>query len=264
MTGNNFVAGAVLQMGGVPAGSVSVVNPTRITATAPGLPPGTVNDIAVTNPGGASGSLLEGWFADFLDVPQTHGFHDDIETVFRNGVSAGCGAGNYCPASFVTRAQIAVLLLKGEHGESYQPPACSGTVFIDVPCPAGQNVHWINQLAAEGITGGCGGGRYCPGSPLTREQMAVFLLKGKHGGAYQAPACSATIFSDVPCPAGQFVNWINQLSAEGITAGCGGGNYCPDATTPRGQMATFLVRTFSLAPAWPAGPRVVGPRARRP
>ena len=35
----------------------------------------------------------------------------------------------------------------------------------------------IEQLAAEQITGGCGGGNYCPASPSTRGQMAVFLTK---------------------------------------------------------------------------------------
>ena len=38
-----------------------------------------------------------------------------------------------------------------------------------------------STLAAEGITGGCGGGYYCPGNPVTRDQMAVFLLRAKHG-----------------------------------------------------------------------------------
>jgi len=37
-----------------------------------------------------------------------------------------------------------------------------------------------------------------------------------------------------------------QLAAEGITAGCGGGDYCPDAEVTRDQMAVFLVRTFGL------------------
>ncbi|PKN93180.1 MAG: hypothetical protein CVU44_12185, partial [Chloroflexi bacterium HGW-Chloroflexi-6] len=36
---------------------------------------------------------------------------------------------------------------------------------------------WIKQLAAEGITGGCGAGNYCPDRPVTRAQMAVFLVK---------------------------------------------------------------------------------------
>jgi hypothetical protein len=35
---------------------------------------------------------------------------------------------------------------------------------------------WIKQLAAEGITGGCGG-NYCPSTSVTRDQMAVFLVR---------------------------------------------------------------------------------------
>jgi len=182
----------------------------------------------------------------FADVSLSDQFYKYIETLFHHGVTGGCGAGNYCPANPVTRAQMAVFLLKGEHGGAYAPPACSATVFGDVPCPGGQFVDWINQLSSEGITGGCGGGDYCPGNPVTRAQMAVFLLKAEHGGAYHPPACSATIFGDVVCPGAQFVDWINQLSSEGITGGCGGGNYCPGNSVTRGQMAVFLSRTFQL------------------
>jgi hypothetical protein len=49
-------------------------------------------------------------------------------------------------------------------------------VFLDVPTNHWA-AAWIERLAAEGITAGCGGGNYCPGTPVTRDQMAVFLLK---------------------------------------------------------------------------------------
>jgi hypothetical protein len=77
--------------------------------------------------------------------------------------------------------------------------------------------------------------------------MAVFLLKAAHGSAYMPPGCLG-VFSDVECmPTPAFaVNWIEQLAAEGITGGCGGGKYCPDSPKPRGQMAVFLVKTFGL------------------
>jgi hypothetical protein len=52
-------------------------------------------------------------------------------------------------------------------------------------------------------------------------------------------------FTDVPCSS-NFAPWIYELVARNITAGCGGGNYCPALTANRGQMATFLVKTFSL------------------
>ena len=75
---------------------------------------------------------------------------------------------------------MAVFLLKAEHGPSYTPPACSGTgIFADVPCPGGFAVNWIEQLYAEGVTGGCSSIPllYCPDNANTRGQMAVFLAK---------------------------------------------------------------------------------------
>ncbi len=52
-------------------------------------------------------------------------------------------------------------------------------------------------------------------------------------------------FTDVPCSS-NFAPWIYELVARNITAGCGGGNYCPLTSANRGQMATFLVKTFGL------------------
>jgi hypothetical protein len=76
--------------------------------------------------------------------------------------------------------------------------------------------------------------------------MAVFLLKAEHGPNYLPPPCTPPgVFPDVACP-GQFTNWIEQLAAESITGGCGGGNYCPLNPNTRGQMAVFLVKTFGL------------------
>jgi uncharacterized repeat protein (TIGR03803 family) len=184
----------------------------------------------------------------FFDVPPTDLFSPFICTVARDGITAGCGGDNYCPDSPITRAQMAVFLLKAEHGSSYTPPACKG-IFLDVECtptPAFA-VDWIEQLSTEGITGGCGGGDYCPTDPVTRAQMAVFLLRAQHGSGYTPPACHG-IFADVPCPGGFAVNWIEQLYAEGVTSGCSSSPllYCPDSASTRGQMAVFLTKTFNL------------------
>jgi hypothetical protein len=72
---------------------------------------------------------------------------------------------------------MAVFLLKAKHGSSYVPPACTG-VFNDVTCTPGVGFSdWIEQLAEEEITTGCGGTNYCPLNPNTRGQMAVFIVK---------------------------------------------------------------------------------------
>jgi hypothetical protein len=69
---------------------------------------------------------------------------------------------------------MSVLLLKTALGPSYVPPSCTVPTFADVPCSSGF-APWVNELAARGITTGCGGGNYCLNSPNTRGQMAVFL-----------------------------------------------------------------------------------------
>ncbi len=98
-----------------------------------------------------------------------------IEDLADSGISAGCGAGLFCPDGTVTRAQMAVFLLKARNGAAWTPPAATG-IFDDVPS-RNPFAAWIEALAAEGVTAGCGGGNYCPDNPNTRGQMAVFLTK---------------------------------------------------------------------------------------
>lgn len=179
----------------------------------------------------------------FTDAPPGSFAFTFIEALARAGITSGCGGGNYCPSASVTRAQMAVFLERGINGSGFSPPAASGNVFLDVGA-ADFAASFIEQLAADGITAGCGNNNYCPDAVVTRAQMAVFLLRSKYGSGYSPPAATG-VFNDAPL--GSFaVNFIEQLAAEGITSGCGGGNYCPDAVVTRDQMAVFLVRTFGL------------------
>ena len=184
----------------------------------------------------------------FFDVSNTYWAWSFIERLYNAGITGGCSANplNYCPEGVVTRAQMAVFLLRGIHTSSYTPPAIgAGSGFGDVPMDYWSGT-WIKQLAAEGITTGCGNGNFCPEHPVTRAQMAVFLLRSKYGASYAPPAVgTGTGFGDVP-PDYWSAAWIKQLVTEGITSGCGNGNYCPETPVTRAQMAVFLVRTFSL------------------
>jgi hypothetical protein len=60
-----------------------------------------------------------------------------------------------------------------------------------------------------------------------------------------SPAPAVATFGDVPVGRPQH-QYIEALVASGITAGCGGGNYCPDAPLTRGQMAVFLSKGLGL------------------
>jgi uncharacterized repeat protein (TIGR01451 family) len=178
----------------------------------------------------------------FTDVPRNHWAYRFVETILHNGVTAGCGATTYCPDTSITRGEMAVLLLRSKHGPTWAPVPSTGTVFTDVPIDfwAGD---YIEELAAEGITNGCGATTYCPNSPITRAEMAVFLIRALNGSAWVPPTSTGTVFTDVPIDhwAGEF---IEALAAAGITAGCGDGKFCPDSPVNRAEMAVFLTRTF--------------------
>ena len=63
-----------------------------------------------------------------------------------------------------------------------------------------------------------------------------------------SPAPGTATFTDVPTNYWAF-QYIEALAASGITAGCGGGNYCPETTVTRAQMAVFLAKALGLH--WP-------------
>jgi S-layer homology domain len=60
-----------------------------------------------------------------------------------------------------------------------------------------------------------------------------------------SPAPGQPTFNDVPTNH-PFFQFVEALAASGITAGCGNGNFCPDAPLTRGQMATFLSKALGL------------------
>jgi hypothetical protein len=177
---------------------------------------------------------------DFFDVPPGHPFHANIVELARAEVTAGCGGGNYCPSDPVTRAQMAVFLLKGAHGADWVPDDV-GQYFLDVP-PGSFAAEWINYIASQAITGGCGTNIYCPDNPVTRAQMAVFILKTL--GNYYPPFVPQ-IFDDVP-PGAFAYDFINGIYNQGITGGCSvvPKLYCPENLVTRGQMAVFIDRAF--------------------
>jgi len=182
----------------------------------------------------------------FTDVPAGDGFYRFVETVLHKGVTAGCAAKAYCPAQDTLRAQMAVFVLRARFGTSYLPPDCQpGTqLFDDVPA-TDPFCRWVEDLARRGVVSGCGPRTFCPGSPVSRDQMAVFLLRTASGSTPPACVAGSELFSDVPAGSA-YCRWIEELARLGVTAGCGAGRYCPSDPVTRGQMAVFLTAMFGL------------------
>jgi hypothetical protein len=181
--------------------------------------------------------------ASFTDVAAASPFYRFIETLLHHGVTGGCSGTQYCPATSTTREQMAVFVLVAKEGAGYVPPACTTPVFNDVPASS-PFCRWIEELARRAVVSGCGGGNYCPASAVTREQMAVFVLRTLDP-VLNPPACGTPMFADVPASS-PFCKWIEELARRGVVTGCGGGNYCPTASVTREQMGVFISVTFGL------------------
>jgi endonuclease YncB( thermonuclease family) len=164
----------------------------------------------------------------FPDVPADGTHTAAIEWLVEQGITTGCGGGLFCPGDPVSREQMATFLLR-----ALDLAASDGSSFADVNAGSTHEPA-IGALRDAQITTGCGGGRFCPGDPVSREQMATFLLR-----ALELTPGDGSTFRDVTAgtthePA------IGALRDAAITTGCGNGNYCPSRSVSREQMATFL------------------------
>ena len=184
----------------------------------------------------------------FGDVPPGHWAEEAIYTIYDAGITNGCSTNPllYCPDKTVSKAAMAVFLLRSMHGGNYTPPPATG-IFTDVDVNQWY-APWVEQLYREGITQGCSADplMYCPDRDVSKASMAVFLLRSIHGGNYTPPPATG-IFTDVDVNQ-WYAPWVEQLYREGITQGCSADPlmYCPDRGVSRAAMALFLVRTFDL------------------
>lgn len=190
----------------------------------------------------------------FSDIAEAGGHRLNVETLAELGILDGteCDPQKFCPNEPIQRWVMAVWLVRAV--DEADPSGRETTRFVDVD--AGEWwMPFVERLADLGITKGCAlePARFCPTEPVTREQMASFLVRA-FGLAPQA----GNKFADVGPGNGQLGD-INSLAAAGITAGCAlePARFCPGQDTTRAEMATFLARALGIARKPPPPPEPV-------
>ena len=133
---------------------------------------------------------------------------------------------------------LVVALLSGLNIAQPTDRASAGTTpFTDIGSSIFRDdIEW---LYLEGITKGCTTTLYGPNDPVTRDQMASFLVR-----MFDLEPTSQDFFTDDETSIHEAD--INRLAAAGITTGCSATTFCPKALVLRDQMASFLARAANL------------------
>ena len=190
----------------------------------------------------------------FLDI--TGSVHAAaIRWLAEQGITKGCTTDGtaFCPGDPVSRSQMASFLVRAM---DYEDPG-SGDLFWDDD--GSTHERSIDRLVTAGVTEGCDEsdpGRFCPDEPVTREQMASFIVRAlgySDGGG-------GDLFIDDDGSTHE--KNIDRLANAGVTAGCNppdNDRFCPADPVTRGQMASFLFRALSDGSEMPVTPPAIPP-----
>ena len=229
----------------------------------------------------------------FTDVPEGHIFRDAINCLAHHGITVGTGDGTtFSPSRDVTRWQMALFIARAMKAAGVDLGAVVDAGFTDIGDAPAVSRDAINQLAANGVVPEAG--TYRPNDPMTRADMAIFLV-----GFLNKAAPNVTITEDGVIMLGtgsaateaddhfadvRALRWpsVDRAAAAlfelGVTTGTNKAaavvdparapldvNYDPQRTVTRGAMAAFITRALahtSLAPATTTAPPA--PPARAP
>lgn len=232
----------------------SAYPPITLTVNVPlGAASPVVNQVNLSGGGSAAASATDNTtiLAPFADVGSSDVFLPAIDLLREYAITSGCDNSptqpRYCPNDNITRAQMAVFVvrsIKGGDNFSYTMTPYFADVSSGHPF-----FPWIQAMRDLGVTSSCGstlaGPIYCPDNPVTRGQMAAFIIRDRFGSSTGFTYPATPLFADVPAT-NVFFAWIQKMKQIGITSSCGtslaGQLYCPDDPVTRAQMAVFLMR----------------------
>ena len=215
-------------------------NPGVTPYDTPAKSPDATDDTEETDDGGAQNP--------FTDVAEDAWYYDDVMYVFEKGLMIGTSADSFSPEMTLSRAMVVTVLyrLAGE-------PDVDGMYadFADVV----QGSWYENAVAwaaKNGIIMGYGGGFFGPNDPVTRQDLAVMLLRYSVLMEISLPVPrQVVLFSDEDSIADYAKDAVQTLHKVGVINGVGEDAagltiVDPRGETTRAQAAAMLHRFLKL------------------
>ena len=176
----------------------------------------------------------------FEDIPENAWYRKDAVEAAIRGLIRGTEPFTFSGESPVTRAMAVTMLYRAASA----PETDGENDFTDVPenswfTPA---VAWA---ARQGIVNGMGDGRFCPHMDITREQLAVILLRYAACAELSLPEATAQ-GPDAHTVSPYAAVAVGQAQALGILQGDPDGSIRPQDTVTRAECVTMLLRLLRI------------------
>ncbi|MBR3848386.1 MAG: S-layer homology domain-containing protein [Oscillospiraceae bacterium] len=176
----------------------------------------------------------------FADVSENHWAAEYIEELAKKGILNGRGD-IFAPEDKITRAEFVTILSRIENED-----VSGKVVFEDVSESAwyAKSVAWAYE---NGITNGISDTVFAPGKNITREDMAVMIVR------YAAlkeevlkEENSAKTFSDEADIAGYALDAVKKMQVAGIISGLSDGSFAPKRFATRAETAKMISILLSV------------------
>jgi len=166
----------------------------------------------------------------------------DIEWLAMKGIIEGVDDTHFKPNATVTRAQFAAMIARALNLQA----SSTAAPFGDVP----QNAWYaeaVRSAYAAGIIKGVANERFAPGQEITREEMAVVLVRaGRHAAAdVFKGAASALTFADASAISKWAAGDVTLAVKAGLLKGGSQNKFMPQAKTTRAEAAVVLKRLLA-------------------
>ena len=178
----------------------------------------------------------------FPDIPDGHWATDYIYALAEMKLVNGTGTNRFEPEATMTRAMFVTVIGRAS---GIEPEDYSVSDFSDVDIGEwyGPYVAWA---AESGIVNGVGGNLFAPDDPITREQMAVIIMRyAEHEGSELESTNPAADFTDAELIDDWAAEAVGLAQRAGLITGKEGGRFDPLGTATRSEVCTVIYRLIS-------------------
>ena len=174
----------------------------------------------------------------FLDVNETHFYHDPVLWAVENGITNGVDATHFGPMGVCNRAQVVTFLWRAAGSPEPEGTECP---FEDVQ-PGGFYEKAVLWAVENGITNGVDATHFGPEQICSRGQVVTFLWRSCGS---PAPELEENPFTDVP-ESSFYRDAVLWALENGVTTGASAASFNPDGQCLRSQVVTFLYRADQI------------------